>query len=166
MYLRQDETPKGGLTMRIRGLGICAACWVVVFASCSRSLSVSKDKREADEMARRYWDAKIIKCGDTWLEQNLVEFFEWRQFYYTVVADQLTVFDKLGGFEWTGSTRMRTEAWRSYAQGRWQDWKSGTREEGMPIAKKNGRWEYGRGPFALDASKLPANELRCDQFPR
>ncbi len=153
--------------MRVRGLGICmTVSWLVLCASCSRWLSVGKEKREANETAQKLWNSMTIKCGDSWFAQIGAEFFELRQFSYTVDADYLTDLEKLNGYEWKGTTRMHTKASRTYERGGLQDWKSGTLEFVMPMAKRNGRWEFGRSPFFIDAGKLPQNQLRCNQFPR
>jgi len=166
-----------GMKSKNVGIGMVLGGCLIMCISCSRSPFVSKGNREADGMAQKYWDQRVTKCGDHWIERMGFTWFEIKDFSYVVNASNLTDTDRLNGYEWEGNTEMRAKAWRMYNMGGWQAWMSGAPSlqmspQGMAIYEKNGEWGYGVLLFPnskpiSDPSKLIHNSrVPCERAPR
>jgi hypothetical protein len=102
---------------------------------------------EAERFAKKYWDERLTKCGDTYLAHNLSPNFTTPEFAiieYTRVSVwvnpvELSEADKLNGFEWSGGTGFWYTSMRFKPNGKakMSDWIDGA-TLGRPQASQGG----------------------------
>lgn len=124
---------------------------------------------EAQRMADKFWETRLIKCGDSLYDITAIYLREYKGGGLLVEAAPLTEADKLNGYEWNGQTWINATAYREY-RGTWGEWIQGRaydapgRRTFIHMSKKNGRWFYEN--VEADSYTASSRKLSCDQIPR
>jgi hypothetical protein len=129
---------------------------------------------EAFEEGRKYWDAILMKCGDSSFAvyAKTGEIVEFKGASGFGLSDrdgkrdwEPSDADKLNGLEWKGACHfMPYKPFRIYQNGKWSDWYDEIRDrrfvlDNIPMRKFKGQWEINNGQPA------PFKTIACDQLP-
>lgn len=128
---------------------------------------------EAHDVGRKYWEALLTKCGDSYFAvytstNEIVEFKGASGFGMPPNAEhrEPSEADKLNGLEWKGTCPfLPYKPFRVYANGKWSDWQDEIRNrrfvfDNIPMRKFKGQWEINNGQPA------PFKVLSCNEIPQ
>jgi hypothetical protein len=151
---------------------ICVAIQLAMTMGCKESMRHIDN--EAFEEGRKYWEAILTKCGDSYFAvytrtNDVVEFKGAAGFGMSERSGEKlwepAETDKLNGLEWKGTCEfIPYKPFRVYQNGKWSDWYDNIHDrrfvlDNIPMRKFKGRWEINNG------QPVPFKTVSCDQIP-
>jgi hypothetical protein len=156
--------------------------WVVILllwifsASCSFPVASGESAltKEADKLAREYWNSGLTKCGDYYYgrtRRKIVPYadevlLQYKDLVFETKPGKVTEADKLNGIEWKGSSYLTPAAYRvySYKSKEWEQWRNGAPigvSTYANLIKQRGEWSVGENIF----KEMRHNKIDCKDIP-
>lgn len=107
---------------------------------------------EAFRLGKKYFDGRLLKCGDSWFGRHAKGFVQMKGVKLVVVEEFLNEAEKANGWEWRGSVWLQGSMFRKYDDGRgWEQWSlwtgdwiinfPGDFERRVYLTRISGRWQ-------------------------
>ncbi|HKR11358.1 MAG TPA: hypothetical protein VJT15_04835 [Pyrinomonadaceae bacterium] len=128
---------------------------------------------EAHSEARKYWVARIAKCGDSFYTKDNIFTHEFKDFGFDIQPSSLSRADTMNGIEWKGGTSANVAMTRTYSpqptlhyNPGWSKWSNGL-TEGIGrlyanVVKEKGHWNVVPGFAAGGGLKF----IKCSDIPK
>jgi len=128
---------------------------------------------EAHSEARKYWVARIAKCGDSFFTKDNIFTHEFKDFGFDIQPSSLSRADTMNGIEWKGGTSANVAMTRTYSpqptlhyNPGWSKWSNGL-TEGIGrlyanMVKEKGHWNIVPGFAAGGGLK----SIKCSDIPK
>ena len=142
---------------RFAGLPILLMCFFVFSCSLSAASGESALTKEADKLAREYWDSGFSKCDDYYYGRSITRvglrimdaLYQYKDLNIETKPGKLSEADKLNGIEWKGTSYLNPKVYREYLYDlkKWGKWNNGE-PSGPPVyvnlIKRRGEWSVGK----------------------
>jgi hypothetical protein len=124
---------------------------LAIFGVAIFAMSCGGPDNEALRLGEKYFNERLLKCGDSWFGRHSRGFVQMKDVKLQVIKSFLSEADKANGWEWKGHVGLNVRIFRSYSHGPgWSEWALGPEartawypsfEHLVNLTRRNGRWQ-------------------------
>ena len=121
---------------------------------------------EGQREAEKFWKPYAPTCsGITYMKSGKQGYIEMNGFRITAEYDPITQADRLNGIEAKGTSRIKSDTYRSFYDSKWHEWKNGSPTNLGRVAhfqRFKGQWKFEGGAYFNEF----ALTMNCSEVPR